>query len=109
VIDAWDPNRPPAAPLPVTKEGHWFPNMDHSRIRYEVNTPYLTWFSYQFRLDISEAMILPQILRIYWDGNLFHDQVMAGAGYHSDLISAWPGSHDLNSNMVRILSDHAWK
>jgi len=38
VIDAWDPNRPPAAPLPVTKEGHWFPNMDHSRIRYEVNT-----------------------------------------------------------------------
>jgi hypothetical protein len=112
VIDAWDPNRPPAAPLPVTKEGHWFPNMDHSRIRYEVNTPYLTWFSYQFRLDISRGDDpYARYFRIYWDGNLIHDQVIGGAGYHSDFwISAWPGSHRLEFEIWSgYYSDHAWK
>lgn len=112
VIDAWDPNRPPAAPLPVTKEGHWFPNMDHSRIRYEVNTLYLTWFSYQFRLDISRGDDpYARYFRIYWDGNLIHDQVIGGAGYHSDFwISAWPGSHRLEFEIWSgYYSDYAWK
>lgn len=113
IIDAWDPNRPPASPLPVTKEGHWFPNMDHSRIRYEINTQYLTWFSYPFHLDLSAGDDpYARYFRIYWDGNLIHDQVISPySGFHGDFsISAWPGSHRLEFEIWSgYYSDHPWK
>jgi hypothetical protein len=112
VIDAWDPNRPPAAPIPVTKEGHWFPNMDHSRIRYEIETTQWTWYPYHFRLDISRGNDpYDRYFRIYWDGNMIHDQIISAQGYHNDfVINAWPGIHRLEFEIWSgYYSDYAWK
>jgi len=55
-IAAYDPNRPATPPLDVAKEGHWFPNQDYSRIRYDINL-YDTslglpvWYSYYIHID----------------------------------------------------------
>lgn len=114
IIDSYDPDRPPAEPLPPTKNGHWFPNMDHSRIRYQIETPSYWPLDYAFRLDISAYEDLyARYFRIYWDGSLILDQVIVpAAGYHSDfwIRGAWGGLHRLEFEIWSgYYSDHAWK
>jgi hypothetical protein len=110
--DSFDSSRPPASPLPVTKEGHWFPNMDHSRIRYEINAR--VWFgsNYDFRLDISRGEdIWARYFRIYVDGSMVHDQIIGGSGFHDVFtVGLGHGTHRIEFEIWSgYYSDYSWK
>lgn len=81
IIDSWNYSRPPAEPLPITKNGHWFPQLEHSRIRYQIETsPSIYPEFYVFRLDISRGNDpYDRYFRIYWDGGMIYNQVIARA------------------------------
>jgi hypothetical protein len=109
-LEAETENLAVAEPLPASKDGHWFPRMLYSRIRYEVYLSPLS--SNTFRLDISKGDdIWGRYFRIYLDGNKIHDQVIY-SGFHSD-VALWEVTGGVRRLEFEIYSgsysEKAWK
>jgi hypothetical protein len=116
-IEAYDPNRPPAPPLDVAKEGHWFPNMAYSRIRYEVLLhymgvpfPYYMWYPFYIHIDRDED-IYTRIFRVYFDGSMIFEAVIGSSGFDGNInVFTFFGYHKIELEIKwGYYSDHGWK
>ena len=114
-IAAYDPNRPAAPPLDVAKEGHWFPNQDYSRIRYDINL-YDVYqglpmqYSYYVHIDRGDDPYL-RYFRVYFDGSKVYETTIGSAGFDGNInIVSTPWNHRIQLEICwGYYSDHAWK
>jgi len=114
-IDAYDPNRPATPPLDVAKEGHWFPNQDYSRIRYDINLYDLsqglpTYYSYYIHIDRGDDPYA-RYFRVYFDGAKVYETIVGSAGFDGNInIYSFPWNHRIQLEICwGYYSDHAWK
>lgn len=114
-IASYDPNRPATPPLDIAKEGHWFPNMAYSRIRYEVllypgGIPPYRYYSFYVHIDRGEDIWL-RTFRVYFDGAKVYEATIGSAGFDGNInVFTNYGYHRIELEIQwGYYSDHAWK
>lgn len=104
----------PATPLTPAKDGHWFPQLQYSRLFFDFVADSWWGVSYKIHLQIARDQdTYSRYLRIKLDGTTFHEVIIGSNGFHGDIwtpVIWYGGEHRITLEInYGGYKDKGWK